>query len=318
MGFINPMLHHTDEEWAGEPLEPYEYHSRSKSVALWISVAVLAAVLGALIYYGYRIVKTQDIRITQVFGRDGTLNTLGQRADAAESKIRDLAGDWQGMGNRITKLEARVGLELKETRHYAETLTQQLHQQIISEMDARTATLDARLRQIESVQAEQRTQMARVEANFKQDISASQEESGRELSSVRQQEEINARGVTAVSQRLERQRIDFELAKGKSKELMPGISLQIRGVNQSHQRYHGLLSLTRDQRTIWLRDQSVQEPVRFFRAEGGEPYEMVVTDVTKKTVAGYLLVPVKGDGASSASADSVRPGIEANRSTSEN
>lgn len=317
MGYINPMLHHTDEQWAGDPVEPFEYHARGKSLALWASVAALAVVLGALIYYGYRTVKTQDLRITQVFGGQGTMTALGQRADAAENKLRDLTGDWQSTGERITKLEARLGGGLRETRRYAETLTQQLHQQMISEMDARTSTLDARLRQVESEQAGERAQMTQVAANLKQEVSASREENGRELSSVRQQEELNARGVNALTQKLERQRIDFELAKGTSKELVPGIALQIRGVNQSHQRYRGLLSLTRDQRTVWLKDQSAQEPVRFFRADGGEPFELVVTAVTKKSVAGYLLAPVNTDAAASASADSAKPGAETNGASRE-
>jgi hypothetical protein len=44
---------------------------------------------------------------------------------------------------------------------------------------------------------------------------------------------------------------------------------------------------------LWLRDQTVHQPVRFFHKEAGEPYELVVTDVTKKFVIGYLLVPVR-------------------------
>src|SRR5258708_29275468 len=92
MGFINPMLHHNESEWSSERPEAYEYHAQGKSIALWISVVMLAAVLGALVYYAYRTVKTQDVRITQIFGNQGTLTTLGQRADAAESKLHDLTG----------------------------------------------------------------------------------------------------------------------------------------------------------------------------------------------------------------------------------
>lgn len=51
---------------------------------------------------------------------------------------------------------------------------------------------------------------------------------------------------------------------------------------------------------MWLRDQSVHEPVRFFHKETGEPYELVVTDVTKKGAVGYLLVPAKQDAGSGA------------------
>jgi hypothetical protein len=204
------------------------------------------------------------------------------------------------MGQRVTKVEGSVAADIKETRRYAETLTQQLHQQMTGEMESRTSTLDARLRQVESEQADQRAQMAQIEANLKQDISAVREENGRDLSGVRQQEETNARGVSAISQKLERERIDFELAKGQTKELVPGISLRIRGMNLAYQRYHGALWLLQDHRTVWLRDQSVHEPVRFFHKEGGEPYELVVTDVTKNAVVGYLLAPVKPEAAAAA------------------
>jgi hypothetical protein len=300
MGVINPMLQHSENEWSMDRTEAYEHHGRGRSVALWMTVAILTAVLGALVYYGYRTAKTQDLRITQIFGNQGAVNTLSQRADAAETKLHELANDWQGIGQRITKLEGRVAADVRETRRYAETLTQQLHQQITAEMDTRTSTLDARLRQIESEQAAQRAQAAQAEANLKQDISAVREENGRDLSGVRQQEAANARDVTALSQKLDRQRIDFEMAKGQTKELVPGISLRVRGMNPAYQRYHGELWLLQDHRTVWLRDQSVHEPVRFFHKDGGEPYELVVTDVTKKAVVGYLLAPVKPDTATGA------------------
>ena len=40
--------------------------------------------------------------------------------------------------------------------------------------------------------------------------------------------------------------------------------------------------------------------MRFLHKDGEEPYELVVTDVTKKAVAGYLLTPVKPDAATGA------------------
>ncbi len=309
MGVINPMLHHNESEWSKEQPESFEYHSDRKSIALWIAVFALAAVLGALVYYGYRTVRTQDLRITEMFGNQGAVSTLAQRADAAEGKLHDLAGNWEGMGQRVTKLEGRVSADVRETRKYAETLTQQLHQQMTAELNARASTIDARMQQVESEQAAQRAQMAQVEANLKQELSAAREETGRDISGVRQQEENNARDVGAISQRLDRQRIDFEMAKGQTHELAPGITLQLRGTNTGHERYHGALILAQGHRTVWLRDESAHEPVRFFLVKGGDPYELVVTDVTKKSVAGYLLAPVNRDMPSGAQV-SQQTGVE--------
>ncbi len=291
MGVINPMLHHDENEWPTAKKEAFEYHAQRSSGAIWIIIAIMVAVLGALAYYGYRTVRSQDSRITQMFGSAGTVSALGQRADAVESKVRDLAGDWQGIGQRMTKLEAQVSADARATRRYADTLTQQLHQQITAEMNARTSPLDARLRQVESEQASERDQIAQLEAHVKQEFDSAQQAADRDLSAVREQEQSNARDVNALSQRLDRQRIDFELAKGQTKELAPGISLRIRGVNVSHSRYHGTLTLSQTHRTLWLRDQSAHEPVRFFPQNGGDPYDLVVTDVAKKGVSGYLLAP---------------------------
>ncbi|HEV7966601.1 MAG TPA: hypothetical protein VGP19_03465 [Candidatus Acidoferrales bacterium] len=293
MGVINPMLQPNENEWSADRPESYEYHARRKSFALWIIVAIFAVALGALVYFGYRTVKTQDTRITEVFGKQGTLNTLGQRTDAAESKLHSLTGDWEGIGRRIAKLEGNVAADIRTTRKYAETLTQQVHQQMTAEMETRTSALDARLSKVESEEAAERTQVAQLEANLKQEIAAAREETGRDLSGVRELQAGNARDVGALSHRLDRQRIDFELAKGQTKELTPGISLRIGGVNASHERYHGALSLLQDHRTLWLRDQSAHESVRFFPVGAGEPYDLVVTDVTKTAVSGYLLAPVR-------------------------
>ena len=302
----NPMLQHNENDWSAGRPESYGNHARIKSTALWVCVLVLSVVLGLVIYFGYYYAKTQDLRITQIFGNQGTLGTLNQRMDAAETKLQGVAGDWQGVGQRVTKLENRVASDAKQTRMYAQSLTQQLRQQLTAEMDARTSTLDARLSKIESDQADQRAQMAAVEANLNQDISTVREENGRELSGVRQQEGANERDITALSQKLDHERIDFELAKGQTKELLPGISLRIQRMNPAYQRYRGALWLLQDRRTVWLRDQSVHESVRFFHKDGGEPYEpyeLVVTDVTKNAVIGYLLAPIKPEASASALVD---------------
>lgn len=303
MSVIDPMLHHTENDWSVGGVDSFESRNSGQSVALWIVVAILAAVLGALIYYGYRTVRTQDARITHVFGDQGVVTSLSQRADSTETKLRDLAGSWDGAGQRLAKLESRVAADAKQSRLYVETLTQNLHEQITAEMNARDATVDARLRQVESQQADQQAQMARVEASLKQEISSARAENDRDVSGLRAQQKLDATQVTALSERLERQRVDFELAKGQTKELIPGVSLRIRGVNPGHQRYHGTLWLQQDQRTVWLRDQSIHEPVRFFHKDGGEPYELVMTDVNKNSVAGYILVPVKTDQAADESSE---------------
>jgi hypothetical protein len=299
VGVTNPMLNPIENKWPAYQEGSTEPDYRRKSKAVWVVVVALAAVLGVSAYYGYLALNKQNIQLSQLLGSQAALSAVGQRVDSAEGKLTELAGGWEGLGQRVAKLESfqnRVRVNLQQTRKYAETLTQQLHQQLSAELEARSSALDARLSQVESEQAAQRSQLAQVEAELKQDITSvtsAQEEAGSDLSGVHRQVETNARDLNVLSQRLDRQRVDFELSKGQTKELVPGISLQISGTNPMYQRYRASLWLLQDRRTLWLRDQTVHQPVRFFHKETGEPYELVVTDVTKKFVLGYLLVPVR-------------------------
>jgi flagellar basal body-associated protein FliL len=295
MSLVNPMFDPPENKWPDYPEGNTELHYRRKSKAVWVVVVALIVALGASAYYGYFSLKEHNVQISWLFGSQAALNALGQRTDAAESKLRELTGGWESLGQRVTNLESlegKVAGNLKQTRKYAEALTQRLHQQLSAELEARSSGLDARIRQVESEQTAQRFQMERVQAELKQDVASVREETGRDLSGVHQQGETNARDLSALSQRLARERVDFELAKGQTQEVVPGVSLRISGTNPMYQRYRGSLWLLQDRRTLWLRDQSVHQPVRFFHKETGEPYELVVTDVTKKFVIGYMLVPV--------------------------
>ena len=56
-----------------------------------------------------------------------------------------------------------------------------------------------------------------------------------------------------------------------------------------------------DRRTIWLRQQGAQEPVDFYGYTDGKKRELVITSVTKGSVAGYLLLPKEATVAESGS-----------------
>lgn len=294
MELANPMFAPTENKSPAYERETTEPEFRTTSKTHWVFIVFLTIALGVLGCFGYLALKKKNIQISQLFEDQTRLNTLRQRVDAAEGKLGNLTNGWEGVAQRVTALEGfqgKVGRDLQQTRKYAEGLTERLRQQVGAELEARTSVLDARLHQVESEQTAQRSQLAQVEAEFHQEIASAREETGRALSGVHKEAEDNASNLASLSQRLDRERVDFEVAKGRATELVPGISLQISGTNNAYQHFRGSLWLLQDRRTLWLRDESVHQPVRFYYKEGGDPYELVVTDVTKHSVTGYLLIP---------------------------
>ncbi len=301
MTLSNSVFEPSENKWPtySETAAP-EY--RNDSNTHWVFIIVLALALVALTCVGFFALRKHNVQIAQLFVDRSALNNLGQRVDSAESKLLDVTGKWEGLAARVTTLESQGKRNLQQDRKYAESLTAQLHQEVTAELDARASALDARLRQVESEETAQRTQLVQLEGDLRQEITTAREETGREISGVHQQADNNARDLNSLSQRLDRNRVNFEATKGRTTELVPGVTLEISATNNRYQRFRGSLWLQEDGQTLWFRDEGVNQPVRFYHKEGGEPYELIVTDVTKKhAVVGYLLVPVGQEPAVGAS-----------------
>lgn len=289
MSYINPLFTRTEEVPRTERIDNTAKTSQRNHVkGMWAVIAVLAVALGAAAGYGYRTAKNQSLEISQLSQGHAA---IGPREDATDIKVSDMSTGWTSLTQRVRDLEGKVGGSLRQSKTYAKNLADELHKQVDAEMDARTTSLNARLSEVESEQKTQNAQLAQVQSQLQQQIQSAREDAGKGISAVQQQVSTNADNLYALSNSLQRQEVRFEVAKGQTTELTPGISLNLGGTNVEHQRFHGYLWLLEDHRFVWLKDQNVNQSVQFYHKAGGAPYDLVVTDVSKDFVLGYLLIP---------------------------
>jgi len=119
---------------------------------------------------------------------------------------------------------------------------------------------------------------------------------GERLASLQQSQQRDRQDVDTMASRLAVRRVDFGVPKGHSRDLAPGFSLGVTGTDVSTRRVSGWMWVLPDRRTIWLRNQSAQEPVVFYGLGDGKKRELVITHVTRNSVVGYLVLPGEGAG----------------------
>jgi sortase A len=119
----------------------------------------------------------------------------------------------------------------------------------------------------------------------------------------------SARQPLAEEHRPTINRVTFEVSKGHSRQVYPGISLGLTGVGLSHLRVNGWIWVMPDRRTIWIRDQGTQEPIVFYGHLDGKRRELVITRVTTNSIIGYVLVPEDRMNATSSDLSPVRDHI---------
>jgi len=83
-------------------------------------------------------------------------------------------------------------------------------------------------------------------------------------------------------------RTAFSLAVHHSREVAPGISVGITDVDPVDGRVYGWMWLSPEHRTVWLRDQEVDDPFVFYGGADGGRREIMITRVTATSVSGYL------------------------------
>ena len=86
-------------------------------------------------------------------------------------------------------------------------------------------------------------------------------------------------------------RIQFEVERTHSRTLAPGISIGIDDTDVIGQQVKGWMWIMPDRRTIWLKGQNAGEPKVFYGHEDGKKRELMITNVTRDSVSGYLLLP---------------------------
>jgi hypothetical protein len=260
---------------------------------------VLLLALAGLGLYGYLTLEKLGVSLDQLPGLQESVTALQDRLTVAEQQWAAWTTERDKMNERVSAVEARLNRNLQQANQRAQELTAQLHERMQSELDQRAQGLEARL---ENLEIDRKLERARVEG-VEQQVTALRADTGRDLATVNEAIVRNERSLNELAQQLDRERVDFELAEDRTQELAPGISLRVTSANPAYQRVNGWLWLLPDRRTLWVRDLQAQQALVFYLRGSDVPHELVITQMTKGGVAGYLLLPANGTTASGAASD---------------
>jgi chaperonin cofactor prefoldin len=255
------------------------------------------AVVGASAYL-YLSLRENNINLSQVPDLLQSITALDGRMDATEAELRDLAANWDGLTNHLAELDGKVDSSLRATRNQARELVGQAAGRLQAEMDQQGQVVDARLNTVESMQRQDRAQLAQLNdqlqgqvASLREQLTAAQESTGRDLANLQGQVSEDQSNLHTLAQRLHRDKVTFEIVKDSPTELAPGVTLTVLNTDVSYQRFRGYISLTNEGKTLWLNNLNAKEAVDLYAQQYSHPYSLIVTTVSKDGVVGYLPLP---------------------------
>jgi chromosome segregation ATPase len=264
-------------------------HGVERPIPTWIKAALGAAIvlaLGALIW---------------CFGLNNHLSAAEKQLADFEQKNAELAQKQDALSARLRATTETLGNSVGMTQRQIDLKTASL---MAAQAAAERQT--AKLEQEQAVATKQIGAVASDVSNVKTDVGgakASIAETQNDLNTTKQQLQrtIGDAGVMsgliarthddleALKRKGDRTYFEFTLHKGDKPTLLSTIKLQAKKVDDKHSKYTMVVSA--DDRNIEKKDKSLDEPVQFYSGKDPALFEIVVNNIAKNQISGYLSVP---------------------------
>ena len=235
-------------------------------------------------------------------------NPLDARLNSAEEKLNGWMYERAGLMDRMNQIEKSLGTNIRRARSEATALVEGVKR----EMGQSLAAIQSRVSGVESIQHETHDEIARLQddlATARRELEAIRQTTAQQTSQVRLIEQAqqstqsqvsglqgrmlsNQNRVDTLSHQVDRRRIDFEVSKDRTDEVVPGIYLTVKRTDVGRQQVNGWLQIASDGRFVWLSGTGAQHPIAFSSRGDDRASQLVFTRIEDRSAAGYVLVPV--------------------------
>jgi hypothetical protein len=275
--------------------ENYAYEPEPTPRWIPLVIIVLFIAVGALIYVGYSSRTQLQYALTQ---SNNHADVLSKELEQTNSRVALLRA-------QLDVTSQKLGLTQAELAR-ARTMAQQIQQ----DQQASDAKLVA---QIGQVQKDSEAKIGQVStdltgaktdiASTRKDLADTKKSLTTAIGDVNNQGVLIARNgeeLEVLKHMNDRNIYDFKLTKSKQPQHVGPVQILLRNTDPKH--YKFTMTVIADDKSIEKKDRNVDEPMQFYVRGVRAPYELVVMDVSKNGVNGYLSTPKETGSATPANA----------------
>ena len=278
---------------------------RGVAVASTAAIILVLAAVGVA-WYTYPGVRQYANQIARVPGLEDSMKQAGEQLDGVKRELGAWPDQWKTLQERVAALDQSLKGDLRRARAESQGLMRSAQERLRAEFTERERLLEARLDKLQTKQESEETRTASLQeeitslrtqlSELRRDVTVAGQNANREVGDLQQRVSQGEDELATVATALQRERVDFEITKNATRKIAPGVLARVSHTDIRQRRFSGWIVLVPEGRTLWIRDQSVQQPFIFYSGKERRPSELVITHLTREGTAGYLLLP-GGEGA---------------------
>ena len=274
---------------------------------LWIALGVLFALSltegVALVGLHHRMRAVGNKLDTAIGSQGETIQKLARNMAQADSELQ---GNFRQAAERLGRTQA----ELQRAQRSSSILAQQ-HKEAAEQLANQLGELQREQTATQGTVGTLTTDFSGVKQEVsltKEELASTRSELQRMIGDLGVQSDLIAHNhaeLAELRQRGEREYLEFDLRKSKTPLRVGAVSLQLRGTDIKRQRY--TVHLIADDRTIEKKDKTTNEPVQFYQEGYRQPTEIVVNQIYKDRIVGYVSFPMRRESRPGGSARRAAP-----------
>jgi len=244
---------------------------------------VLILVIALIAATGYLFYQLNQTRTEMAQMRDQLLDEIS-KIDAARRQANQLAGQ--------AKLDAEK---------HADDIAASL-QKVQQEQAQRVTAVSTEVGKVKEQATAANTRIGEVSTdvgNVKTDVAATRSELEKTIATLKATQgdlgvqsgliATNGKELAALKALGERNYTEFKLGKTKAPQKVGDIAVMLEKSDPKRNRY--TIRVIADDKTVEKRDKTLNEPVQFLLSKATQPYELVVNDIKKDLISGYVASP---------------------------
>ena len=296
MGSINPAPNYSN---SAPPQPVYVAPPRGHGIALPIAFGLIIALGGSNAYLFYQL---NQMKADQDKARDALAEEIGKLRESStvttQSNRRTMESLKQQLDDARRAAALQVGAAKVEATRHADDLAAKLAQeqarqqqavkaQISEVKDANSAT-NVKVESVNSEVGVVKTDVAQTKSDLEKTVAELKRVNG-DLSSQGSLIATNGKELSALRELGERNYVEFKLGKSKAPQKVGDISVLLKKTDPKKNKF--TIDVLADDHRTEKKDRSINEPIQFLVSKAKQPYEIVVNEVKKDEIVGYLSIP---------------------------
>jgi len=183
------------------------------------------------------------------------------------------------------KIEAQQKVQTLEAKVAAE---QQAEQQAIQQVKQTADTTTNKLADVSTDVGNVKTDVQTTKSQLEQTIANLKRVQG-DVDNHSSLIATNGTELAALRALGERNYTEFSIVKSKQPSRVADVMVQLRSVNPKKKQF--TIEVTVDDNKVEKKNRTIDEPIQFITRKSKQPYEIVVNEVSKDKISGYLAIP---------------------------